>query len=414
MDRRQVLRRAGLALLAPFPGSLVAAGDDAAPAGQFAPPAPLAPIRASAERLIALGACTRPFRAQGPRIEAERVGRRTVVHHYGHGGAGWSLSWGSAAVALPLIQATGARSIAVIGCGAIGLTTALTAQRAGLGVRIYTRDRPPDVASSFATGVWSPDSRICTAAHATPEFENRWQRMARDSYRTWQTMLGLPGLPVAWHDGYALSDLPFGQPGSIAGDKAGSGQLPGEPEYPRLESRLLRDLRPAWQQVAPGQHPFPVAHVAHYTLMHFNITALSRLLLDEFLLNGGEIVTRTFTNPGEFAGLKEKTVVNATGYGARALLGDESIIPVRGQTARLIPQPEVTYGLFHLQKDLFVVPRGDGIVVQAQGRADFGNPDPVPDRAASVAAIGRLAELFPAVPPSRPAVTPPGTGDGVS
>lgn len=386
MQRRHFLRSAGVALLASSPGALIAADGERTPA-VFAPPSPLAPIRASADRIIAVNACTRPFRAQGPRIEAERMGRKTVVHNYGHGGAGWSLSWGSAALALPLVQATREKAIAVIGCGAIGLTTAITAQRAGLRVRIYARDRPPDVASSFATGVWSPDSRICTAEYATPEFERRWEAMARTSFRIYQTLLGLPGLPVAWQDGYALSDLPFGQP-------AGS-TLDGEPAYPRLESRLLADLSPGFQPVAPGQHPFPVPHVAHYTMMGFNINALSRLLIEDFQRNGGEIETRTFESPREFADLREKTIVNATGYGARTLLGDDSIIPVRGQTARLIPQPEVAYGLFHMQKMLFVVPRRDGIVVQAQAPGDFGNPDATPDRAASEAAVAQVAALFP-------------------
>jgi glycine/D-amino acid oxidase-like deaminating enzyme len=52
-----------------------------------------------------------------------------------------------------------------------------------------------------------------------------------------------------------------------------------------------------------------------------------------------------FIEPGEFAGLPQKVVVNATGYGARALWKDESIVPVRGQIAWLIPQAEVNYGL---------------------------------------------------------------------
>lgn len=324
MQRRHFLRSAGITLLAPLPGALLAAESDRTPA-VFAPPSPLAPIRASADRIIALGACTRPFRAQGPRIEAERMGRRTIVHNYGHGGAGWSLSWGSAALALPLVQATREKALAVIGCGAIGLTTALTAQRAGLRVRIYARDRPPDVASSFATGVWSPDSRVCTAEYTTPEFERRWETMARTSFRIYQTLLGLPGLPVEWHDGYALSDLPFGQ-------RADS-QQDGEPAYPRLESRLLGDLSPGFQPVAPGRHPFSVPHVAHYTLMGFNINALTRMLMDDFQRNGGEIEAREFASPREFAGLREKTIVNATGYGARTLLGDDSIIPVRGHGA---------------------------------------------------------------------------------
>ena len=68
----------------------------AAPAPRFAPPAPLVPIRASADRIIAVHVCTRPFRAQGPRIEAERMDDHTIVHCYGHGGAGVTLSWGCA------------------------------------------------------------------------------------------------------------------------------------------------------------------------------------------------------------------------------------------------------------------------------------------------------------------------------
>lgn len=70
-------------------------------------------------------------------------------------------------------------------------------------------------------------------------------------------------------------------------------------------------------------------------------------------------------------------------------------MPVRGQTTRLIPQPEVTYGLYHLQKNVFVAPRRDGILVQSQEPGDFGNPDTTPDRAASAAAVRRLAALMP-------------------
>ena len=129
-----------------------------APAAQpvgFAATPPLAPIHASVDRIIAINGCTRPFRAQGPRIEAERIGRKTVVHNYGHGGSGWSLSWGAAEHALRLVRSADAdvRELAVIGCGAIGLTTALVAQRAGLRVRIYSREQLPDVRSFYVTGV---------------------------------------------------------------------------------------------------------------------------------------------------------------------------------------------------------------------------------------------------------------------
>lgn len=360
----------------------------------FASAPRLAPIQARADRIVALSVCTRPFRAQGPRIETERFGRQTVIHNYGHGGSGWSLSWGSAQWAVRLALATGARRIGVIGCGAIGLTSALEAQRAGLRVRIYAKDRPPDVRSAGATGVWSPDSRVCSVEHATPAFERRWEAMARHSFRRYQHLLGLPGDPVEWRSGYVLSDEPFGGPRQH-GDEAD-----GEPDYAQMESRLLADIRPRSQPLTPEQHPFPVPFVRHYTQLTFNLSAYARLLMDDFLRQGGEIETVAFDSPRQFARLEEDTLVNATGYGARELFGDTSIIPVRGQTARLVPQPEVDYGLTYLGHNLSVVPRRDGILVQAQAPGDFGNADATPDRAASDAAVARLAALFSGAAPA--------------
>ncbi|MFS6823042.1 hypothetical protein, partial [Staphylococcus aureus] len=114
-------------------------------------------------------------------------------------------SWGSSALALQMAQATGVRELGVIGCGALGLTSALLAQRAGLSVRIYAKQLPPDVLSMRATGLWTPDSRICDAAHAAA-LGPRWETMARTSFGMYQSLLGLPGQPIEWIDGYSLSD----------------------------------------------------------------------------------------------------------------------------------------------------------------------------------------------------------------
>ena len=99
------------------------------------------------------------------------------------------------------------RDIGVIGCGALGLTSALLAQRAGLSVRIYAKELPPDVYSMRASGLWTPDSRICDAQHAAALAE-RWEEMTRVSHATYQSLLGVPGRPIEWIDGYALSDAP--------------------------------------------------------------------------------------------------------------------------------------------------------------------------------------------------------------
>ncbi|MFO1337099.1 MAG: FAD-dependent oxidoreductase [Burkholderiaceae bacterium] len=389
MQRRSFLRSGSAALTSLSPLAAWAA-DDAAKPGFAAAPL-LAPIRARAERIVDISVCTRPFRPRGPRLEAERRHGKTIVHHYGHGGSGWSLSWGSAQAVLPLVLATREPRIAVVGCGVIGLTTARVAQRAGLRVRIVAKDRPPEVRSSAATGVWSPDSRICTEANATPEFQQRWVTMARASFKVWQSLLGLAGDPVEWRDGYVLSDVPFDQPVEPP-PNAPAGEFE-EPDYPDLVD-LARDIYPRSEPLTPGQHPFRVPHARRYTQMVFNLPAYSRLLLDDFLREGGEIEHREFTHPREFASLKERTIVNCTGYGARALFGDDSLVPVRGQTARLMPQPEVNYGVHWRGHNLHVVPRRDGILVQAQGPHDYGNADATPDRAATEAAVARLAELF--------------------
>jgi len=394
MQRRQFIGAGAAALatlpaanhaLTPTPQVADARFVSPAPQGSFAVPRPLAPVRASADRLIDVTVCLRPFRAQGPRIESERRYGKTIVHHYGHGGSGWSLSWGSAQLALPLIQATGARQIAVIGCGAIGLTTARVAQQHGLRVRIYCKERPPAVASTWATGTWSPDSRICTEEYATPAFSQRWEQMARHSFRTYQSLMGLADTPVEWRDGYVLSDTPFDQPLEGLDD--------GEPEYPDLQERLV-DMRPRSVPLKPGEHPFKVPHVRRFTQMNFNIAAYQRMLVNDFLQAGGEIVQHNFEHPRQFAELREKTVVNCTGYGARALLGDNSIVPVRGQIARLVPQAEVDYAIMYRGHNLFMLSRRDSLLVQAQGVHDFGNDDTRVDRALSVAAVERLAALF--------------------
>src|ERR1700685_3995933 len=167
----------------------------------------LAPLRASTDRITQVTVCTRPFRAEGPRLDVELLGQKTIVHNYGHGGSGWSLSWGSSGIAVQKAMATGAREIAVIGCGALGLTSALLLQRAGVRVTIYAKDLPPNVRSSLASGLWTPDSRICLEDHATPAFKELWAGMARRSYQTYQTLLGLPGNPVEFIDSYFVSDV---------------------------------------------------------------------------------------------------------------------------------------------------------------------------------------------------------------
>ena len=163
---------------------------------------PIAPINAQTDRIFRITVCLRPFRATGPRLDTEQIASKLVVHNYGHGGSGWSLSWGSSAIAVQKALSNGDRDIAVIGCGALGLTSATILQRAGARVTIYAKDRPPDVRSSRATGSWTPDSRIALAKDAPAAFPAQWEQMARASWAMYQSYLGMPGNPVEYTDRY--------------------------------------------------------------------------------------------------------------------------------------------------------------------------------------------------------------------
>ena len=358
---------------------------------RFLAPAPLAPLRLDARLITRTTVCLRPFRSAGPRIEVEPVGDKRVVHNYGHGGSGWSLSWGSAAIAAAYAMQGGPREVAVIGCGAIGITTAITLQRAGAKVTIYASERLPESRSARASGMWTPDSRIADADRVDAAFPALWERMARLSWARHQTYVGLPGEPVSFLDRYILADA-AGPPKPAAAPR---------PETGRKEIRFaiypnaLNDIVPRSRQLTPDEHPFPVASARQMTQMQFNVADLAERLTAEFLREGGRIETRTFHAPTELATLPQPVIVNCTGYGARALFGDDSVVPVRGQIAWLPPQPEVRYSLYY--NGVSVIPRPDGVGVQGLRGGDmlgYGDDDETPDRADAEAAIARAASLF--------------------
>ncbi len=318
---------------------------------------------------------------------ADRSGPPEPHHRLLQTVPGWSLAWGSAAAARDLALEGGQRQVAVIGCGALGLTAALQILRAGAQVTIYAAERTPYTRSARATGAWSPDSRIAAEASVSADFPARWEAMARRSWVDHHAFVGLDGDPVKFIDQYNLRDDP---PGTAVGPEPSPGQV----GFAHLGNRL-GGLAPRSRALTPEEHPFRVASARVFSQMTFNVAEYARQLTEALLMEGGGIVQRTFNHPSELAALAEPVVVNCTGYGARALFGDESVIPVRGQIAWLPPQPELTYGLFY--RGIGMVPRADGIVIQANGRNEmvgYGVADETPDRAEAEQALAALATLF--------------------
>jgi glycine/D-amino acid oxidase-like deaminating enzyme len=384
LDRRRMLQGsaalslAGLSACAGLPrqGGLIA---------QTA--APIVPIDARADRLFDITVCLRPFRAAGPRLDVEQIGDTKVVHNYGHGGSGWSLSWGSSTLAVQKAMTDSPRQVAVLGCGALGLTSASLAQRAGAEVTIYARDLLPQTRSARATGSWTPDSRIALASVAGPAFGDLWEQMARTSFKTYRQYLGLPGTPVEWSDRYIVGDGPMRHEGQ-AGEPANGLDFASY-------SHRIADLTPRSEVLPPGASPFRAPYVERNSSMMFNVADYGHTLMTDFLLASGRFERREFHDPSELASLKEKVVINCPGYAARSLWKDQSVTPVRGQIGWLIPQAQARYGVIY--KDVSMLARRDGIVIQDLQGGDmygYGDDDETPRRGDSERAVGVIAELF--------------------
>ncbi len=370
-------------------------------------PAPaLVPMRLSPDQLIDLKCCIRPLRAAGPNLGTEMVRERLVIHNYGHGGSGWSLSWGSAEVAVGKALSVLPQRIAVIGCGIIGLTSAIVAQRAGLGVTIYARDPIQRTRSFRASGSFTPGSRIALSGPAGPQFPDLWEQMARQSWKMFRTMLGLPGDPVAFGDSYALSENPIERrtwpaDPAITASYETTGLPHQNAEFAHLDTRI-RDIVPQSVPLALGENPFGTPYATRSSQMYFNFPAYSHLLMSEFLARGGRYEMRNFHSPSDVGDLPERVVIHATGYAARDLWQDHTVIPVRGQTGWLVPQPGVNYSI--RSSNMSAMAKGDGIVIMNNNpdlgdMLGVGDSMELPNRAPVEQAMAGLSRFF--LPPDQ-------------
>ena len=361
MDRRTVLRTsmlgvAGLSL----PGCATTTSRSTVRSGC------LPPVQVSADRVIRTLAGLRPYRASGFVVRRETFGDKALVHNYGHGGAGITLSWGSAKLATELGLAGHGGPVAVIGCGVMGLSTARLVQEAGFHVTIYAKALPPETTSNIAGGQWHPFGHFRASA-VTPEWRTQFVAAADYSWRRFQILVG---------DDYGIRWLPTYT------------ETNGTPER-----ALLPTFPPVNRMLGPGEHPFPVENLARFDTLYVETGRYLRQMIRDVQIAGGRIAVRSFATPADIAALPERLVFNCTGLGARELFGDTELRPARGQLAILLPQPEVRYAFTGEAGYMF--PRADGILLGGTFELDQWDTTPEPATIARIlASLRRLFESF--------------------
>jgi glycine/D-amino acid oxidase-like deaminating enzyme len=300
----------------------------------------LARLQVSRDRVVKTIVGLRPFRAAGYVVRSEKIGEQTIVHHYGHGGCGVTLSWGTAERAVAEVLKTAQKQVAVLGCGAVGLATAILLQRASVQTVIYARDLPPNTLSDVAGARWYPfdvfDSKV-----ATPDFIAGLWKASRVAYAAFRKMAG-PEYGIFFHPSYVFQNKALPPTSLLNFDSPIHDLLPG-----------LRDLR-------PDENPTAAAFARTFETMMIEPAIYLPAILRDYKKLGGRIVQRALA-PADITQLKERVVVNCTGLGAATLFGERDMFPIKGQLTILPPQPEIDY--VNLPHGLYMFPRRDGIVL---------------------------------------------------
>jgi glycine/D-amino acid oxidase-like deaminating enzyme len=291
----------------------------------------------------------RPFRRGGPRIEREEVAGKTVVHNYGHGGAGYTLSWGSATVAAELLRGVErGTEVAVLGSGVVGLCTARVLQERGLRVRVYAREFPPHTTSDVAGAEWSPD---IVERGDTRELQERFDRMLVLSWRRFQRLVG-PRWGVSRRPIYEAEGVPSG-----------------------LDELPAGLAHPPWRLAAL---PFAEARSGRvYRTLLIEAPIFLAALVEDVRRAGGILEPRTLESSRDLRALSEPVVMNCLGLGAGAVFADPAVVPIRGQLVHLRAQA-LPYLLDH--PNGYMVPRSDALVLG--GTFEEGVADPRTDPAA--------------------------------
>ncbi len=380
MDRRTLLKAAGMGALG------VGFGGCASSTAGTALVRPrrtvnLVPVEAAWDRIIRTTVGLRPHRPSGFVVRAEMFDDKTVVHNYGHGGAGHSLGWGTGYLATELALEHGDRRVAVLGCGTVGLTAARQLQRRGFAVTIFAMSVPPDTTSNMALAGFTPNSGLVDDDLRTRAWDAQFMRAAEIGYEQLQLLVGR-NYGVSWMDSYSFMNEAPTPPAREGG------------------SRPL-GLRTGQTVLRPGEHPFPSLYASRRPSIRIEPSIYLDALVRDFLVFGGRLVIREFDTLRDLMTLSESLIVNCTGLGAGTLFDDREIMPVKGQLTVLVPQREVNYrtvgsipgpGARRQGIPFHMMPRSDGIVLG--GTSQRGVWDLEPDEAARREVVETHIALF--------------------
>jgi D-amino-acid oxidase len=248
--------------------------------------------------------------------------------------------------------------VIVVGAGVIGLSCALRLAEHGHDVAVLARDLPPETTSSVAAALWYP-------YHAFP----------REAVVVWSAATYVE-----------LSRLAAEEPGCGVAVRWGT--------------ELLRKpaTTPWWRDAVPRLDPLTTVPDGYSGGWRLPVPVVDMSVYLPWLTSRlealGVVITRSWLSalPQPTA---DVSVVNCSGLSARALTGDQTVTPVRGQVV-LVEQvglEEWTLAEKGETELIYIVPREKVIVIG--GTATEGSYEPRPDPATADAILARGRALVP-------------------
>jgi len=252
--------------------------------------------------------------------------------------------------------------VLIVGAGVSGLTTAVCLAEHGLRVRILAELGPQETTSANAGAIWDP-------AYASHPKVLEW------SGRTYDELITLVDEP---RHGVRMVD--------------------------GIEASRKMIVSPQWARSLTGFRECVAADLPsgflsgwHYTAPIIDMPPYLRYLQARLEQAGGTVTAGRLETLDE-AFLLASIVVNCSGVGARDLVPDPGVEPIRGQLVAVRNFGLDKFFAEHtdeLDEMTYILPQGD--VLLLGGSADKGQADPVADEAVARGIVERCSLVFPEI-----------------
>lgn len=274
----------------------------------------------SKENIIGTNVGIRPFRKTGVRIEAEEIEDKLIIHNYGYGGSGLTLSFGGVQEVLEILanNDTSSKTVAVLGAGVVGLTTAYDLLEKGYEVHIYADKWSPNLTSNVAAGIWSPLSFPKDLSEEKKQLHLRIQK--NSEYRFLKSVGDSPEfIGVRLIPSYS-----FKTQASQESDRTNQ----KEEIIAHFDNGVIKNGRRVYELGIDGQ--------LFMNDLYLKVKQKGAILRQCHLESLEDVLS-----------LKESVIINCTSMGSIKLFNDQEFIPIRGQLVYFNNKNNIDYLYFH-------------------------------------------------------------------